>query len=81
MYELGMQDFDRGEYESADHRFFLAVSLDQTLKKVFSEGIFYMTGLFANFSSIFFQFWSTFGQQIAENIPLFPGVSPYDPLR
>jgi tetratricopeptide (TPR) repeat protein len=37
IYEQGMQDFDRGEYESADHRFFLATSLDPTLKKEFSD--------------------------------------------
>ena len=36
-YEQGMQDFANGDYESADHRFFLATSLDQTLKKEVSD--------------------------------------------
>lgn len=37
VYEAGRQDFDRGEYESADHRFSLAASLDHTLNKEISD--------------------------------------------
>jgi tetratricopeptide (TPR) repeat protein len=36
VYEQGMRDFDRGEYDLADHRFFLAASFDKTLNKEFS---------------------------------------------
>ena len=36
VYEQGMRDFDGGEYDLADHRFFLAASFDKTLNKEFS---------------------------------------------
>jgi tetratricopeptide (TPR) repeat protein len=36
VYEQGMQDFDRGEYDLADGRFYLATSFDKTLSKEFS---------------------------------------------
>jgi hypothetical protein len=31
-----MRDFDRGEYDLADHRFYLATSFDKTLNNEFS---------------------------------------------
>jgi tetratricopeptide (TPR) repeat protein len=36
VYDQGMMDFDRGEYDLADHRFSLAASFDNTLNKEFS---------------------------------------------
>jgi tetratricopeptide (TPR) repeat protein len=36
VYEQGMRDFDKGEYDLADHRFSLATSFDKTLNKEFS---------------------------------------------
>jgi len=37
VYEQGMGDFVRGEYDSADHRFFMATSIDSTLNVEVSD--------------------------------------------